>query len=260
MDLTVILTNGSSVHLTDDLLSIKRDLAGGRPAALYVPPEAGPEWPETFAGNSADCPEVAMTAFYDQNDREISGENVRTVFPDGILRPENTDFSERYFRRIAARCLGEPWILCEDVQRKLVVREFETPDVKTINAFLSGEKEITEEILEKHRQDCYLPWNLGRFGVFLDGELAGMISLERCSDEDACDGDLELGYILKEEFRGRGIMTFACGQVMDYVREEWYVPGFSCVLRIAPNNQKSLSLARRLTGTYEFLNIILTDS
>ncbi|WP_236550135.1 GNAT family N-acetyltransferase [Enterococcus faecalis] len=67
-------------------------------------------------------------------------------------------------------------------------------------------------IVEQYKQEDFYCW-----GIEYKGKLVGEISVvEKIDDYDICG----IGYVLGEEFWGKGIMTEACRCILDYLFEE----------------------------------------
>ncbi|WP_231598665.1 GNAT family N-acetyltransferase [Enterococcus gallinarum] len=67
-------------------------------------------------------------------------------------------------------------------------------------------------IVEQYKQEDFYCW-----GIEYKGKLVGEISVvEKIDNYDICG----IGYVLGEEFWGKGIMTEACSCILDYLFEE----------------------------------------
>jgi ribosomal-protein-serine acetyltransferase len=83
-------------------------------------------------------------------------------------------------------------------------------------------------------------------GVFLEGRLAGVVSLVRV---DLANRSAMIGYWLGEVQQGKGLMTRACQAMIDYAFGEMGLNRLE--IKAAPGNSKSLAVAVRLGFSLE---------
>lgn len=77
---------------------------------------------------------------------------------------------------------------------------------------ISITQKYTSWIIDQYKQKDFYCW-----GIEYNGELVGEISVvEKIDDYDICG----IGYVLSEEFWGKGIMTEACICILGYLFEE----------------------------------------
>lgn len=77
--------------------------------------------------------------------------------------------------------------------------------------------------------------------LIVDGEIAGVIGFHRIDHENR---STTIGYWLAERFQGRGLMTAAVRELVAHAFGEWALHRVE--LRVAPNNERSRALAKRL--------------
>ena len=85
-----------------------------------------------------------------------------------------------------------------------------------------------------------------QLGIWLDGELAGVIGLHYISPQFR---STEIGYWLGAEFEGRGVMSKACRKLCDYLFTELNLNRLE--IRCAETNTKSRAIPERLGFTLE---------
>ncbi|KIL38795.1 alanine acetyltransferase [Gordoniibacillus kamchatkensis] len=88
--------------------------------------------------------------------------------------------------------------------------------------------------------------NGGNFGVFYRGQMAGCIGLHNI---DWGNRKTSIGYWLGADFQRRGIMTLACGAILDYVFGELELN--RAEIRAAEFNARSRAIPERLGFTNE---------
>ena len=85
-----------------------------------------------------------------------------------------------------------------------------------------------------------------QLGIWLDGELAGVIGLNYIVQAFRCT---EIGYWLGAEFEGRGVMTKVCRHLCSYLFTELNLNRIE--IRCAETNVKSRKIPERLGFTLE---------
>jgi len=146
------------------------------------------------------------------------------------------------------------------LDKYLAVRMLSGRDVQPLRSFINETSEATKYWMPllatlKTEEDCmqFIKHSLVLFserrgviaGLFYEEHLVGLISF---NEIDQTKENASIGYILKEAYRGKGIMTVALRAFISY--------GFSTYrlreveLRIANNNDASIRLAKRLCFSY----------
>ena len=94
--------------------------------------------------------------------------------------------------------------------------------------------------------DRYKDSNGFSAGIWIDGQLGGAIGLHAI---DTRHRSSSIGYWLSGSFRGLGVMTRACAELVSKVFQHYRLHRVE--IRCATGNQKSCAIARRLGFTYE---------
>ena len=170
---------------------------------------------------------------------------------------DGIDFS--YINRVFCRLEGIPLVIAET--ERLIIREMVTDDVPalceiclqdSVRAFIRDIGDDIEEEAEKHRayieQACRF-YDYGYWGVYdrKTGELIG-----RCGIQDnVIDGtaEIELGYLLAEEQRGKGYAREAVSAVLTYAFQELDISRVVAV--IDKKNTASLHVAKNCGMLWE---------
>lgn len=174
-----------------------------------------------------------------------------------LENPEEIDVS--YVQRVFSRMEGIPLLITET--EHLIIRELVITDVPrlcaicnqdSVRAFIRDIGSDLQEEEEKHKayiENAYRFFDYGYWGVYYKptGELIG-----RCGIQDnAVDGrtEVELGYLLAEEYRGRGYAKEAAEAVLDYAFRKL---GLSRVVAVIDKqNTASLHVAQKCGMVWE---------
>ena len=89
--------------------------------------------------------------------------------------------------------------------------------------------------------------DLDALGIYLDGSYVGGIGLR----VDAMHRDAEIGYWIASAHEGRGLVTRACDELIDYAFTELGL--HRVTIRVAPSNARSRAIPERLGFTEEAL-------
>lgn len=102
------------------------------------------------------------------------------------------------------------------------------------------------EVFIRSQLEKFAGGNGFQLGIWLDGELVGVIGLNYIFREFRCT---EIGYWLGAEFEGRGVMTKACRYLCGYLFTELNLNRIE--IRCAETNAKSRAIPERLGFTLE---------
>ena len=166
-------------------------------------------------------------------------------------------------RRAAERKLGLPCTILET--DRLLIRELTAEDAPFFAALDPAElsrafsREAQQvftdpEALAAYARTQYPLWEFGIFGLCLKREesggpgetrLAGAGQIVGIAGFSMAETDLpELGYLIRQPFRGQGLCSEACEALLRYAEEEL---GFTEVeIRVQKNNQPGRKTAERL--------------
>ena len=170
---------------------------------------------------------------------------------------EGIDFS--YINRVFCRLEGIPLVIA--VTKHLLIRELVQEDIPclckicsqdSVRAFIHDIGEDLQEEAEKHKayiEQAYRFYDYGYWGVYnrQSGELIG-----RCGIQDnVIDGvaEVELGYLLAEEHRGKGYAKEAVNAVLAYAFRELGL--LRVVAEIDKDNTASLQVAKNCGMLWE---------
>lgn len=143
----------------------------------------------------------------------------------------------------------------------LTVRMLSGRDVQSLQSLMKDTSEETKFWMPllatlKTEEDCmqFIKHFLVLFserrgvvaGLFYNENLIGLVSF---NEIDHTKGIAFIGYMLKETYRGKGIMTVALRSFISYGFSEYRLREVR--LRIASNNSASVRLAKRLHFSYE---------
>lgn len=255
----IVLSDESSVMLTDDSVFLSEYMSAGIPAAglLTGNPQ---QW-----GTGAFLVETALPPAEEGAD----------------IAAADTDIAEAYWRKIICRTRGLPWgIACTE---RLILRELCEADAPLLAALYYEVRQAdggalygrsgdalcdaqldTAALAERlcaYRKQIYEVWDCGIWGIFArgaggrsagEGGLIGRAGLERNER-----GVLELGYLLAPSQRGKGLAYEACCAIMEYARSELGSPEVLC--RVRADNPPSLALAKKLQGCYPEVEVVLAS-
>lgn len=98
----------------------------------------------------------------------------------------------------------------------------------------------TVEFIRRSLEQCTRQEGIVQ-GIFREGRLAGLVSFVKI---DWANRTAMIGYWLGEEFQGKGLMTFACQEMIDYAFEDMKLNRLE--IKVAIGNVRSLAVARRL--------------
>lgn len=156
-----------------------------------------------------------------------------------------------YINRVFCRMEGIPLVICETDH--LWIRELVQEDIPrlceicgqdSVRAFISDIGDDRQEETEKHRayiEQAYQFYDYGYWGMY--DKQSGLL-IGRCGIQDnIVDGiaEVELGYLLAEEQRGKGYAKEAVKAVLTYAFQELGIPRVVAV--IDKNNTVSLHVA-----------------
>jgi len=157
-----------------------------------------------------------------------------------------------YINRVYCRLAGIPLLIA--TTEHLIIRELVQEDVsrlckicgqESVRAFISDIGGDLQEEEKKHRayiEQAYRFYDYGYWGVYdrQTGELIG-----RCGIQDNVidkTAEVELGYLLAEEQRGKGYAKEAVNAVLEYAFNDLLLT--RVVARVAPENTASLHVVR----------------
>lgn len=109
----------------------------------------------------------------------------------------------------------------------------------------------TPSASQRYAESCAADWDAGRalrFGVrrYPDGDLLGMVGLDNCVHiHRSCD----LGYWLKQDCQGRGLMSEAVRIVLTTAFDELGIHRIRCAA--ATDNHRSLAVIAKLSFHFE---------
>lgn len=162
------------------------------------------------------------------------------------------DPDDDFLRGVWERLRGLPRTIA--TTERLVIREavpgdaaalmklYEDPEARKYLGDLKPTAEEEAESIRSYIETVYDFYDYGMWIITLreTGEMIGRVGLEVYSDHEG----LELGYMLAEGQRHKGLASEACRAVLDYAAG--YFPNEPVYARIDKNNKASLRLAERL--------------
>jgi len=180
------------------------------------------------------------------------------LLPYAFLEPE--DLTAEYLEQVYRRLAGKPWDILET--ERCLIREtteedvdsfyslYEDPEVLRFMEPLFPKRE--DEILytKNYRENVYGFFGYGIWTV-LDresGEVIGRAGLVPAQDA----GGTELGYVIRKEYRRKGIATEVCKSILTYGFEELELESVFCMT--LPENTGAVSLCERLGMRYAGLH------
>lgn len=128
-----------------------------------------------------------------------------------------------------------------------VTKASELLDARVPDDLLAGQEGFARLRLEQMQREPYLQEWLVRAVVLRDGrDVVGHAGFHGVAGKNSkCDSSAaEIGYTILPPFRGRGLATEAALALMTWARDEHGIPRF--ILSIAPDNDPSLAIARKL--------------
>ncbi|MCD7819754.1 MAG: GNAT family N-acetyltransferase [Lachnospiraceae bacterium] len=181
------------------------------------------------------------------------------------------DVDGRYLEEWVRWAQGLPAVITRT--KRLVIREMAEPDLKELvrisrqnssEAFNGGEDVCSLERLRAYIKSAYRLQGFGLWSVLYQGKVIGCCGFEPwpgsvSKTESALQEEqlaLELQYMLDTPYRRRGIGTEMSRAALEYARDRLGVE--KVWLRILPNNEPSLALARKL-GFHRYLGGTFTD-
>lgn len=165
------------------------------------------------------------------------------------------DCDGAYFDGVFRRMKGYPWEIGHT--GTIQVREMVVEDARAIHELYNPEEEIlyTENLnqwgqKEEETREYLKTYIKNRYGIFGYGmwvivdlktmEVIGRVGFQDTDDENA----VELGFLIKKEYRQRGITFEACKIALNYINENY--PDFNVLCEIKKENLAAVGLARKL--------------
>lgn len=157
-----------------------------------------------------------------------------------------------FYQQIFDRHHGQPWIIAET--RRCVIREsllsdldafyeiYSQPSVAEYMEPLSCDYQEEQDKLRAYIKNQYPFYGFGTWTILdgATGEVIGRAGLEARDDEDG----LELGYLIREEYQGKGIATEICEKILEFAKRELEVTDI--FVKVKADNEKSVKLAKKL--------------
>ena len=76
--------------------------------------------------------------------------------------------------------------------------------------------------------------------------------------KEPIDARITLGYVISTPYRGKGLASFACRQILLYARDSLYLD--RVWIRVDQRNSASLAVARRLQQQFgDFIKVDVTE-
>ena len=76
--------------------------------------------------------------------------------------------------------------------------------------------------------------------------------------KEPTDARITLGYVISTPYRGKGLASFACRQILLYARDSLYLD--RVWIRVDQRNSASLAVARRLQQQFgDFIKVDVTE-
>jgi len=159
------------------------------------------------------------------------------------------DVDLEYLNRMYQREKGLPWVIAETDE--FVIREFVMSDMDALFELYSDETlyPFAEPLYEREKEEEYElqyisnMYHLIGYGMWMvfdkeSGRLIGRAGIENHEE------GLELGYLIRKEFRGKGLGQRVCETILSYVKEELSFSEIHCMIH--ENNYASIRLAEKL--------------
>ncbi|MBO4390795.1 MAG: GNAT family N-acetyltransferase [Lachnospiraceae bacterium] len=164
-------------------------------------------------------------------------------WPEGsYLTEQGAEIDDAYLRLVRARCLELPYVTA--VGERVYLRELWEADVPEM-FWADGSAEEKRELVASYRKHVYLPWTFGIWGIFRkeDDRLLGRAGLEY-----DCEGEVTLGYEVREEYRRQGYAFEAVCLALECFRQsDPDLAGIRpVVVCISPENLASRALIRKV--------------
>ena len=159
----------------------------------------------------------------------------------------------KYLDRIYRREKNLPWIIAETeefVLRELTLQDmdglFRLYEDETLYPYVEPLFEYDKE-LEYEQQYISNMYRLMGFGMWLvcdihTGEIIGRAGLE--THDYGEQTGLEMGYLLRKDYRGKGLATRVCRSIIEFAKRELSYPEVNCLIH--SDNTASIALAERL--------------
>lgn len=171
-----------------------------------------------------------------------------------------------FFQQIFDRFHGQPWTILET--RRCVLREAVLSDLDTFYEIYAQPSvaRFMEPLSDNYQeeQDKLASYIKNQYPFYGFGTWTVLAADYHCLDEDGSapqqssdsiigraglninekTGNIQLGYVIREEYQGQGIATEVCQAILNYARKELELSRIE--LEVDPDNVKSLKLAKKL--------------
>lgn len=182
----------------------------------------------------------------------IGIEKCNRIYSAGYVTDSQDNIDDEFVYMVYCRCNGLPMTICET--KRLIIREMSKSDVKLLYDIYKGnvlkfaeplyEYEEEVEFTEKYIENMY---GFYGYGLWLlerraDGKLIGRAGLSNRIVDGS--NEIELGYIIGEEFQRNGYAFEACEAILKYGFES--IGAERIIACIDKNNAPSIGLAHKL--------------
>lgn len=171
-----------------------------------------------------------------------------------------------FYQQIFDRFHGQPWTILETkrcVLREAVIEDLDAfyeiyaqPSVARFVDPLSYDYEEEKEKLAAYIKNQYPFYGFGTWTILETQALCGETQAPVPYDAplaiigraglniDETTGNVQLGYLIREEYQGQGIATEVCQAILRYAKKELDL--FEVELSVDPTNEASIKVAKKL--------------
>lgn len=157
-----------------------------------------------------------------------------------------------FFAQIFDRFHGQPWTILETKRcllREAVIEDLDAfyeiyaePSVARFIEPLSYDYEEEKEKLAAYIKHQYPFYGFGTWTI-LERDSHAIIGRAGLNI-DTTTGNVQLGYLIREEYQGQGIATEVCEAILRFAKKELELTEVG--LRVDPENEASIKLAKKL--------------
>lgn len=182
-----------------------------------------------------------------------------TLSDEEFIQPDEYPMDNDFLDTVIARHLKMPKVICRD--GAITIRELKPDDSGNlvriynegqpyIEKFYDNDEESYEYLLS-YTNGTYDLYGFGIWGISLhdSDDIMGIVGFTSKSADNNSDLiDIELGYALSGDFRGRGIAYKACQMVIEYARRN--IEYNSIIIRVDNANTAGKNLAQKLAKKF----------